>query len=215
MGRRRRLRRSPSGSVLQSRRAATFGRFRRPIRRRCCLACSRRSKAKGSNTTRSMCDGPRSRMSSSSSPDGVCGIDMENNGTMSIPNPIKLLWKQFRSEWRLYVRDRGAMFWTFLFPLLILFGLGSIFRSGGAPALTLVRVPPAQATARDGVFVGELEKAKLKVVNMTAAQAEEQWSRGETVAQLESAGDGYRLRLNSYLVGQGQLVALATNQAFL
>jgi ABC-type multidrug transport system, permease component len=140
---------------------------------------------------------------------------MENGGPINIPNPFELLWGQFRSEWRLYVRDRAAMFWTFLFPLLILFGLGSIFRSGGAPALTLVRVPPAHATARDGVFLGELEKAKLSVMNMTAAQAEERWSRGETVAQLESAGDGYRLRLNSYLVGQGQLVALATNQAFL
>ena len=31
---------------------------------------------------------------------------------MNLPNPFKLLWLQFRSEWRLYARDRGAMFWT-------------------------------------------------------------------------------------------------------
>ena len=61
---------------------------------------------------------------------------------MNLPNPFKLLWLQFRSEWRLYVRDRGAMFWTFLFPLLMLFGFGVIFRSGGPQALTLVRVAP-------------------------------------------------------------------------
>ena len=38
---------------------------------------------------------------------------------MNLPNPFKLLWLQFRSEWRLYVRDRGAMFWTFAFPILM------------------------------------------------------------------------------------------------
>ena len=71
---------------------------------------------------------------------------------MNLPNPFKLLWQQFRIEWRLYARDRGAMFWTFLFPLLMLFGFGVIFRSGGPPALTLVRVAPGpgdrRATAR-------------------------------------------------------------------
>ena len=57
---------------------------------------------------------------------------------MNLPNPLKLLAQQFRIEWKLYARDRGAMFWTFLFPLLMLFGFGVIFRSGGPPALTLV-----------------------------------------------------------------------------
>jgi hypothetical protein len=41
-------------------------------------------------------------------------------------------------EWRLYVRNPGAMFWTFAFPMLLLMGFGTIFRSGSAPALTLV-----------------------------------------------------------------------------
>ncbi|HTS01117.1 MAG TPA: hypothetical protein VMN04_01220, partial [Thermoanaerobaculia bacterium] len=54
-----------------------------------------------------------------------------------LPSPFALLLGQFRSEWRLYARDRGAMFWTFLFPLLMLFGFGVIFRSGGAPTRTL------------------------------------------------------------------------------
>ena len=46
-------------------------------------------------------------------------------------------------------------------------------------------------------------------------QAEERWKKGETIAQLESVGDGYRLHLNSYLIAQGQVVALAASQAFL
>ncbi|MEA2339222.1 MAG: type transport system permease protein [Thermoanaerobaculia bacterium] len=134
---------------------------------------------------------------------------------MNLPNPFKLLWLQFRSEWRLYVRDRGAMFWTFLFPLLMLFGFGVIFRSGGSQALTLVRVAPAQETERDRAFVKALEDSRLKVVTLKPADAEARWAKGETTVQLESNGDGYRLRLNSYLLAQGQVVAQAASQAFL
>jgi ABC-2 type transport system permease protein len=135
--------------------------------------------------------------------------------TMKLPNPFALLWLQFRSEWRLYVRDRGAMFWTFLFPLLMLFGFGVIFRSGGPPALTLVRIAPPHASARDQAFVKALSESRLKIVTLSTAEADERWGKGETTAQLESAGNGYRLRLNSYLIGQGQVVALAASQAFM
>ena len=69
---------------------------------------------------------------------------MTDPAARNLPNPFQLLAQQFRIEWRLYVRDRGAMFWTFLFPLLMLFGMGMIFRSGGAPSLTLVRVARAR-----------------------------------------------------------------------
>jgi ABC-type multidrug transport system permease subunit len=134
---------------------------------------------------------------------------------MKHPNPLALLWQQFRIEWRLYLRDRGAMFWTFLFPLLMLFGMGVIFRSGGAPALTLVRVAPAQESPRDAAFVKALEDAHLKVLTLDADAAEARWRKGETTAQLESVGDGYRLRLNSYLIAQGQMAAQAASQAFL
>lgn len=134
---------------------------------------------------------------------------------MNLPNPFKLLYLQFRSEWRLYVRDRGAMFWTFLFPLLMLFGFGVIFRSGGPPGPTLVRVAPQQETDRDRAFLKALDQSRLKVLTLSAKDAEERWAKGDTTAQLESVGDGYRLRLNSYLIAQGQVVALAASQAFL
>jgi len=107
------------------------------------------------------------------------------------------------------------MFWTFLFPLLMLFGMGVIFRSGGPPALTLVRVPPAQETARDEALLKALGEAHLNVVTLDAAAAEARWRKGETTAQLESVGEGYRLRLNSYLIAQGNLAAQAASQAFL
>ncbi len=135
--------------------------------------------------------------------------------TMNLPNPFELLWLQFRSEWRLYLRERAAMFWTFLFPLLMLFGFGVIFRSGGPPVLTLVRVAPAQETERDRAFLKALEQSHLKIVTLPAAAAEERWAKGETTVQLESNGDGYRMRLNSYLIAQGQVVAQAASQAFI
>jgi ABC-2 type transport system permease protein len=134
---------------------------------------------------------------------------------MRLPNPFRLLGQQFRVEWKLYARDRGAMFWSFLFPLLMLFAFGVIFRSGGPPSLTLVRVAPTEESPRDQALLKALEESHLKVVTLSAAQAEERWGRGETAAQLESAGGGYRLRLNSYLIAQGQVAAQAASQAFL
>lgn len=135
--------------------------------------------------------------------------------TMALPNPFRLLLQQFRIEWRLYARDRGAMFWTFLFPLLALFGFGVIFRSGGPSAPKIVRVEPAQESPRDRAFLKALAESHLTIVTMSPALAEARWRAGETMAQLESVGGGYRLRLNSYLIVQGQLAAQAANQAYL
>jgi ABC-2 type transport system permease protein len=133
----------------------------------------------------------------------------------TLPNPFKLLLGQLRSEWRLYVRDRGAMFWTFLFPILMLLAFGLIFRSGAGPSFTLVRVAPAQETPRDLAFLKALEDSHLKVETLDAAAAKERWEKGETAAELDSEGDGYRLRLNSYLIAQAQMAAQTASQAYL
>lgn len=133
----------------------------------------------------------------------------------ALPNPFTLLLGQIRSEWRLYLRDRGAMFWTFLFPMLMLLAFGLIFRSGGGPSMTLVRVAPAVETARDAAFLKALGESHLKVETLDAAAAKERWEKGETAAELDSDGDGYRLRLNSYLLAQAQMAAQTASQAFL
>jgi hypothetical protein len=64
-------------------------------------------------------------------------------------------------------------------------------------------------------FLKALGESHLKVETLSAAEAEARWAKGETTAQLESVGGGYRLRLNSYLVAQGQVAAQAASQAFL
>jgi hypothetical protein len=60
-----------------------------------------------------------------------------------------------------------------------------------------------------------LEESRLRIETLGAAEAERRWAKGETMAQLESEGEGYRLRLNSYLIAQGQVAAQAASQAFL
>jgi ABC-type multidrug transport system permease subunit len=132
-----------------------------------------------------------------------------------LPSPLRLLGQQFRIEWRLYARDKGAMFWTFLFPLLMLLAFGVIFRSGAAPGMTLVRVAPPAETSLDREFVKALGEARLKVETLSADDAEKRWAKGETTTQLESAKEGYRLRLNSYLLAQSTVAAQAASQAFL
>ncbi len=126
-----------------------------------------------------------------------------------------MLWRQFAMEWRIYSRDRIALFWTFAFPVVLLLGLGTIFRDGGGLQLTIVRVQSLATSSRDAALDQALVDFHLKVVSLPKAEAEARWARGETAAQLEPQGDGYRLRLNSYLMAQAGATAGLVNQAWL
>ncbi len=130
-----------------------------------------------------------------------------------------MLWRQFASEWRLYSRDRVAMFWTFAFPVLLLLGFGTIFKDDSGPKLAVVRVQSPVPTAIDGALDKALTDLQLKVLTLSKSEAETRWSKGETAAQLEplgsGGGEGYRLRLNSYLMAQAGATAGLVNQAWL
>jgi len=125
-----------------------------------------------------------------------------------------LLFRQFRMEWLLYSRDRVAMFWAFAFPLLMLLGFGTIFGSGAAPALTLVVAGEVQTQA-GRELLGSLEQTPLKLLRLEPGAAAARWAKGETAAQLEPAGAGYGLRVNTYLAAQGQLTAQIVQRAAL
>ncbi|HJW74008.1 MAG TPA: ABC transporter permease [Geothrix sp.] len=127
----------------------------------------------------------------------------------------KLLWRQFRMEWTLYARDRAAMFWTILFPVLMLLGFGVIFRNGDTPKMPVVWVQPAVLQARDQALLDILSKFPSKLMPMTAAEAEARWQKGETSVQLEPTEGGYKMKVNSYLLAQGQMTAQLIQQAFL
>ena len=126
-----------------------------------------------------------------------------------------MLRRQFVMEWKLYSRDRGAMFWTFLFPVLMLLGMGVIFRSGSGPALTLVWVSPPTGVPEDSELETVLQQTPLKMLKLSAAEAEARWRKGETSAQVEASGQGLRIRVNSYLAAQGQAAAQIVQQAHL
>jgi ABC transporter DrrB family efflux protein len=126
-----------------------------------------------------------------------------------------MLWRQFAMEWRLYGRDRVAMFWTMAFPVLLLLGFGTIFRNEGGPKLSLVRVQSQAPSARDAALDQALKDLQLQVQSLPKAEAEARWTRGETAAQLEPDCEGYRLRLNSYLMAQAGATAGLVNQAWL
>lgn len=125
-----------------------------------------------------------------------------------------MLLRQFLMEWKLYSRDRVAMFWTFLFPLLLLLGFGVIFRSQG-PSLSLVWSLPAQVSQSDTELEQALSRTPLTVIKLPQAEAEARWRKGETAAQIEAVGGSYRIRVNSYLIAQGQGAAQIAQQAHL
>lgn len=126
-----------------------------------------------------------------------------------------LLLRQFLIEWKLFSRDRVAMFWTFLFPVLMLGGFGLMFRDGDGPRLSVVWVKPLVPDAQDQALLRTLENFHMKVQSLEADEAEERWAKGNTAVQLESQKGVFRLRVNSYLVAQGQMTAQVIQQAFL
>ena len=113
-----------------------------------------------------------------------------------------LLLRQFLLEFKLYTRDRGAMFWTFAFPVLMLLGFGVIFRGSEGPQIRLVRVMPAQAGPFEGEFSRALAEQHLKVDAMDRAQAEAEWKEGKIAELLEGEEPAFRLRVNAYLQAQ-------------
>jgi ABC-2 type transport system permease protein len=126
-----------------------------------------------------------------------------------------MLRRQFVMEWKLYRRDRAAMFWTFLFPVLMLLGFGVIFRAGAGAALTLVWVNPPDGALQDHELEAELGRGPLKLLRLSAEDAEARWRKGETAAQLDSSDGALRLRVNSYLAAQGGPAAQIVQQAHL
>ncbi|HEX9081936.1 MAG TPA: ABC transporter permease, partial [Holophagaceae bacterium] len=127
---------------------------------------------------------------------------------------LKMIWRQFVMEWKLYTRDKGAMFWTFAFPIVALLGFGVIFRGGG-PKVGVVWVEPSQPTPRDAAFLKAMAEVQLAVKPLPPAEAAARWARSEIAAEVVPSGTSYRIRLNSYLLAQGGPAAGLVNQAWL
>ena len=123
-----------------------------------------------------------------------------------------LLLRQFLMEWKLYSRDRVAMFWTFAFPVLLLLVFGTIFRSGATPAVTLVVTGPAVEAPATRELLAALKSSPIKPLLLPAGEAESRWRKGDTPAQLDCGPEGLKLRVNLYLAAQGQMAAQIVQQ---
>jgi ABC-type multidrug transport system permease subunit len=124
-----------------------------------------------------------------------------------------MLLRQFLMEWRLYSRDRVALFWTFAFPMLMLLGFGTIFRSGSAPAFTVVVSSDTRASQAGRNLLGALERTPLKLLELSPQAVDARWKKGETATQLAPAPGGFALKVNTYLAAQGQMAAQIVQQA--
>lgn len=126
---------------------------------------------------------------------------------------MHLLWRQFLMEWKLYARDKGAMFWTFAFPVLMLLGFGTIFRNGSGPTVTLVRVQSGPESAKDLALREALEAQHVTVERLAPEAAEAKWRDGKVAVMVEGPDTAPRLRVNAYLMAQGQQGASLVQQA--
>jgi ABC-2 type transport system permease protein len=126
-----------------------------------------------------------------------------------------MLLRQFLMEWKLYTRDRGAMFWTFAFPVLMLLGFGVIFRDSQGPQIRLVRVAPEPPGPFEAGFLKAMEEQHLKVDLLPRSKAEAEWKEGKVAVLLEGDEPALKLRVNAYLQAQGMPGMGLVEQAYL
>ena len=85
-----------------------------------------------------------------------------------------------------YMRDKVALFFTFLFPLIFLLIFGTIFGGDGAPRFTVVTIDRANTTFSNQ-FIEGLEESDIFTILDTESfdKAKEQMGRGEISAIIE------------------------------
>src|SRR5713101_2116556 len=91
---------------------------------------------------------------------------------------VQLTLMRFRE----FIREPEALFWVFIFPILLAAGLGIAFRNRPADVLTIVAVTPQLAQS--------LRQEKLLDVQLLPAAAAEEALRTGKAALLAEAGPG-------------------------
>lgn len=122
---------------------------------------------------------------------------------------------QFVLGLKLYLRKPAAMFWMTAFPVLMLLGLGTVFSGQSEPGVKLVWSAPQEAVGADSALQAALTELHVNVEALTPEQADLRWKSGKLPVMLETVGNGYHLRVNSYLAGQGRPVLALVQQGFL
>lgn len=112
---------------------------------------------------------------------------------MSVRRKFYTVWVMFVVNFKRVFRDRTALFFTFLFPLIFLFVFGGIFgKNNGATFHVAIINHSSSQYAKQFVDQSEASSQKLLKVDKavtTLAQANEKMSRGELDATIELPAD--------------------------
>ena len=127
----------------------------------------------------------------------------------------RIFLKQLKMGLILYKRVPAAIFWLVAFPLVMLLALGAVFGGNGNTGIRLLWEQLGPETKADAVFRAALIERGAVVEIASPADAEARWKGGKLPIMLESHGDQYALRINSYLAGQGLQTEATVQEEFL
>lgn len=105
-------------------------------------------------------------------------------------NELKTVWSMAKAFTKRFFRDKTALFFTFLFPLIFLFVFGNIFGKNSGPTFTVVLINRSQ-TDFSKQFVEDFKKGEVFKVQegIEFDAAKEKLGRGELDGIIELPAD--------------------------
>jgi ABC-2 type transport system permease protein len=112
---------------------------------------------------------------------------------MNLKRQLFTVWTFFIINFRRVFRDRTALFFTFLFPLIFLFVFGGIFGRNQSVSFTVAIIDHSHSSAAQQ-FVAQAESTSQKILKVdknvtTLTGANEKMARGELDATIELPAD--------------------------
>jgi ABC-2 type transport system permease protein len=130
-----------------------------------------------------------------------------SNGLLAPPAFASTVWVIAQKELTLLVRDRGALFWAGVFPILFAVLFGAVFPSQRAPErLAVAWSGPAAVTPA-------LEAGGLSVREATLEEGRALVRRGEVVAAIDGRGEAIELVTDPTHPAEATVVELMLTRA--
>lgn len=98
---------------------------------------------------------------------------------------------------REFFREPEAIFWVYVFPIILMFGLGLAFRGGPAKVAVDIVEGPEAARAEAALLEGKSEAlGELTIHRVSAAEARRRYGAGKADLIVEVVEGGYRFTLD-------------------
>jgi len=133
---------------------------------------------------------------------------------MTLKQKLYTVWAFFTINLKRLFRDRLALFFTFLFPLIFLFVFGALSHSGGDVSFNVAIINESHSTFAKQ-FVDKASKGKMLKVDQTVTnykQADEKMGRGELDATIELPASFGTVKNGQYPSGQAIIHYTENNQ---